>query len=163
MNKNDFVFFWQGVFSQWYPSTFIIEGAKYNRAEQFMMAMKAATFQDDFCLRKILESNNPSEQKKYGRMVRNYNDEQWTKVRYNFVVQGNYAKFSQNQDLKKILLDTGNKILVEASPYDKIWGIGMDEKNPDRFDISKWKGQNLLGKALMEVRGRLRNDQENKV
>lgn len=163
MNENDFVFFWQGVFSQWYPSTFIIEGVKYNRAEQFMMAMKATTFQDDFCLRKILESDNPSEQKKYGRMVRNYNDEQWTKVRYNFVVQGNYAKFSQNQDLKKILLDTGNKILVEASPYDKIWGIGMDEKNPDRFNMSKWKGQNLLGKALMEVRERLRNEQENKV
>lgn len=158
MNENDFVFFWQGVFSQWYPSTFIIEGVKYNRAEQFMMAMKATTFQDDFCLRKILESDNPSEQKKYGRMVRNYNDEQWTKVRYNFVVQGNYAKFSQNQDLKKILLDTGNKILVEASPYDKIWGIGMDGKNPDRFNMSKWKGQNLLGKALMEVRERLRNE-----
>ena len=161
LTENDVVFFYGGIFSQWYGSSFIIHGTKYNCAEQFMMAMKAVTFNDDFCLKKILETSNPSIQKRFGRQVRNYNDKEWNEVRYNFVVQGNYAKFSQNGYLKKVLLNTGNKILVEASPYDTIWGIGMDANNPDRFDTSKWKGTNLLGKALMEVREKLKKESEN--
>ena len=154
--NNDYVFFYGGPFSQWYNCWFEIDKIKYNCAEQYMMASKARCFKDVETLAKILRSLSPETQKKLGRRVKNYNEEIWDKVRYYFVVKGNYAKFSQNKELKEALLSTENKILVEASPYDCIWGIGLSLENPDKFDESKWRGTNLLGKALMEVREKIK-------
>lgn len=155
------VFFYGSVFSQWADSLFEIDGIQYVTAEQWMMAEKARTFNDEETLQKILYYTSPSVQKKLGRQVKNYNDEVWASKRFDAVVKGNYAKFSQNELLKHILLGTGDRILVEASPTDRIWGIGLAEEDPRCLDESQWRGQNLLGKALMKVRNMLREEKEN--
>lgn len=157
MNDNKYIFFYGGVFSQWYSCKFTVDGITYNCAEQFMMASKAKTFGDKYNYNRILSSYNPKVQKRAGRAVRNYDEKIWDKCRYDIVVQGNMAKFSQNDTLRQILLNTGDKILVEASPVDTIWGIGLGLNNPDIYDETKWKGKNLLGKALMEVREKLKD------
>ena len=143
-------------FSQFDKCRFTIDGIEYNCAEQWMMASKARTFTgNDDILAEILHNNDPTKIKAFGRKVQNYDDNIWSRVRYEVVVKGNYAKFSQNDNLKKILLDTRDAILVEASPYDTIWGVGLGINNPDVNNPAKWRGQNLLGKALMEVREQL--------
>ncbi|EMS72087.1 NADAR family protein [Ruminiclostridium cellobioparum] len=159
----EYVFFWghqpskdgsitKSCFSQWWKSDFIINIDKYCCMEQYMMAEKARLFQDTEVLKKIMDSTDPKQIKELGRKVKNFKDDIWEKKRYSIILNGNYAKFTQNEDIKQFLLQTKNKVLVEASPYDKIWGIGMiadDEKVENPFE---WKGQNLLGFALMEVR-----------
>lgn len=146
------------IFSQFYPCNFKDNhGIKYNCAEQYMMAKKAEYFKDYTIYKKIMLENSPNIIKKYGRQVKNFNTYDWGKVKYNIVKKGNMYKFSQNENLKKILLLTGNKILAEASKYDHIWGIGLYEKDVDIKDKSKW-GKNLLGKALMKVRNTLKNE-----
>ena len=153
--NNDFVFFYGGPFSQWYRSVFTLDGAKYNTAEQYMMAMKADYFGDKDIFDKILKSKDPSEQKALGRQVAKFDIEAWNAVSRGFVYKANMAKFS-DPVLKQILLSTADKELVEASPYDKIWGIGLGQDNPDRFDKAKWRGTNWLGEVLMKVRKDLR-------
>lgn len=159
--KDDFIFFWghhktnginKGCFSQWWPCTFSVDGATYNCAEQYMMAMKAKLFHDEETLQKIMETTEPNTCKYLGRQVKNFNSEKWDANCYQIVFWGNLHKFGQNEDLKKELLATGDKILVEASPYDHIWGIEMSQDNPDCGNPNKWKGTNLLGFALTEVR-----------
>lgn len=152
------IFFYGSVFSQWADSPFEIDGVQYVTAEQWMMAEKARTFNDEETLKKILYFPSPSMQKKLGRQVKNYNDEVWASKRFDAVVKGNYAKFSQNERLRQILLNTEDKILVEASPTDRIWGIGLSEYDSRCLDESKWRGQNLLGKALMKVRNMLKEE-----
>lgn len=121
-----------------------------------MMAKKAELF-DDFEVRnKIINTNSPADVKKLGREVKNYNDTIWTENRYKIVKEGNFHKFDQNPDLKKFLLSTEEKILVEASPVDPIWGIGMTSDNEKCNNPEEWQGQNLLGFALMEVRDKLK-------
>jgi ribA/ribD-fused uncharacterized protein len=145
-------------FSQFSKCRFTIDGIEYNCAEQWMMASKARTFSgNDNILAEILQNNDPAKIKGLGRRVKNYDEQIWGAVRYEVVVKGNYAKFSQNDNLKKILLETKDAILVEASPYDRIWGVGISKENPDIYNPAKWRGQNLLGKALMEVRKQLSN------
>jgi ribA/ribD-fused uncharacterized protein len=164
--RNEILFFWghkksddgsitKSVFSQWWMSDFTVDIEKYNCMEQYMMAEKARTFKDDEILNMIMKSTSPRDIKAFGRKVKNYNDEIWTKKRYMTVLDGNYAKFSQNEDLKKFLMATENKVIVEASPYDKIWGIGMSVNNEEINNPLKWRGKNLLGFALMEVRDEL--------
>ncbi len=153
--SDNFVFFWGGEFSQWYPSPFKQQGMTFNCAEQWMMYSKATYFKDYDTADAIMLTDSPKEQKSLGRQVRGFDDQEWMLDAYNVVVQGNRAKFSQNDDLGLILKNTGSKIIVEASPYDKRWGIGLGENNPDIYDQSKWKGENLLGKAIMQVRGEL--------
>ena len=121
-----------------------------------MMAKKAELFKDDEVLEKIIQCNSPAEAKKLGREVKNYDDKLWLENRYEIVKQGNFYKFSQNLDLKNFLLNTKDRVLVEASPVDPIWGIGMAEDHKDVLNPEKWKGLNLLGFALMEVRDELR-------
>lgn len=159
--REDFIFFWSGrkskkvtknCFSQWYPSKFVVEGKEYLFAEQFMMARKAELFKDIETFGKIMTASDPRTIKKLGREVKNFDPVKWNENKFEIVVQGNFAKFTQDNDLQEFLISTGNKILVEASPYDKIWGIGMDEKSPYVIFPDKWKGQNLLGFALMKVR-----------
>ena len=145
----------KSCFSQWYPAAFQVDGIEYKTAEHFMMAQKARLFADEEIFQNIIQANHPNEAKALGRKVKNYQEDVWLKHRFDIVVQGNLAKFSQNAELKKYLLDTGNRVLVEASPVDKIWGIGLaaDDKNAEK--PLQWKGLNLLGFALMEVRKQL--------
>jgi ribA/ribD-fused uncharacterized protein len=147
-----FVLFWSSAFSQWHPSPFIIEGITYNCAEQYMMAEKARLFGDDGTLAMILSAVDPSDQKRYGRMVKGFDEEKWNAVARNIVYNASYAKFSQNSDLKKYLYDTKGKILVEASPQDKIWGIGLHWKDRLCDDPKNWKGSNWLGECLTKAR-----------
>lgn len=122
-----------------------------------MMAEKARIFGDQENLDAILASSSPKDIKAYGRAVRNFSPSKWNAVKFDIVVKGNTAKFSQNPELKRFLLSTGDAELVEASPKDRIWGIGLSEDDPRAVDKSKWPGQNLLGQALMQVRDRLQN------
>ena len=117
-----------------------------------MMAQKALLFKDQETFEKIMNSKIPKEIKELGRQVKNFSSEIWNKKKFEIVTNGNIAKFSQNEKLKSFLLNTKNKILVEASPYDTIWGIGMSEDDKDILDENKWKGQNLMGKAIMKAR-----------
>jgi ribA/ribD-fused uncharacterized protein len=165
--KDDFIFFWghhktsginKGCFSQWWPCNFMVNGIGYNFAEQYMMAEKARLFNDTETLQKIMIAEEPNTCKYLGRQVKNFDSKTWDATCYQIVFQGNLAKFSQNEDLKKELLATGDKILVEASPYDHIWGIAMSKDHPDCVNPSKWKGTNLLGFALTEVKEVLRKE-----
>lgn len=156
---NNFVFFYGGVFSQWYPSSFKVDGVQYHTAEQYMMAMKAEYFGDDAIKDKIMATTNPSEQKAFGRQVANFDAEAWNAVSRGYVYKGNMAKFSDPK-LQKMLLDTADKEIVEASPYDRIWGIGLGQTDPARLDKSKWRGTNWLGETLMKVRNDIRKQKE---
>ncbi len=143
-------------FSQWYNASFEIDGKHYKTAEHFMMAEKARLFSDLEIRELILQSNSPGEAKRLGRNVKGFNDSIWNNKRFDIVVTANEAKFSQNEALEDYLLSTGKRVLVEASPVDKIWGIGLAEDSPSIDSPYKWRGQNLLGYALMETRQRLR-------
>lgn len=116
------------------------------------MAEKARLFNDEDTRRQILESTNPSDIKKLGRKVKNFDDEVWNKHSHSIVLKGNIHKFYQNENLLEYLISTGKKILVEASPYDKIWGIGMNQAEAFECTPHEWRGKNKLGFILMEVR-----------
>lgn len=147
-----FYFFWKGPFSQWARTPFSIGGFTYPTAEHYMMVNKARCFGDFQAERLIFSTESPKDAKAYGRQVKNYDDIRWAAVRQQAVITGNLAKFMQNHKECRALLDTKNAILVEASPRDTIWGIGLEESHPDAVDPLRWPGQNLLGFALMEVR-----------
>ncbi|NDV67035.1 NADAR family protein [Bacteroides sp. 224] len=163
-----YLFFWghtnpkdgittKSCFSQWYPSPFTVEGTRYDTAEHWMMAKKAELFGDKEVLEGILKASTPHNAKNLGRKVRNFDPQTWDENCFSIVCEGNYHKFSQHSDLKTFLLNTDEKVLVEASPMDKIWGIGMGENNKNASNPNLWKGVNLLGFALMEVRDRLKS------
>jgi len=141
--------------SQWFPAAFEVDGVRYATAEHWMMAEKARLFGDAPALGEILTATSPAEAKAHGRTVRNYSDEAWERARMDAVVRGNVAKFEQNAALGVFLRGTGDRVLVEASPRDRIWGIGMGASNPDARIPARWRGRNLLGFALMEARARL--------
>ena len=161
-----FLYFWKpeaeadgslgpGCLGQWWPSRFTIGGTEYSCAEQWMMAEKARMFGDEEALAAIMETSSPKRMKALGRAVRNFRKEVWDARCRQLVLEGNLAKFSQDPALLAYLLSTGERILVEASPLDRIWGIGMGKNNPDAGDPMKWRGRNLLGFALTEARDRL--------
>ena len=166
-NSLEFLFFWshkktkqvtKTCFSQWYESPFMDNQENtYLTAEHYMMAEKALLFDDQFMYEQILLSDNPKDAQKLGRKVNGFKNDVWIKHRFDIVVEANYLKFSQNEELKSFLLNTEDQILVEASPNDKIWGIGLSETNIDAMNIKKWQGLNLLGFSLMEVRKRLQH------
>ena len=152
-----YTFFWldnekYGEFSNWYEQSFVIDDFKYFCVEQYMMAQKAKLFHDAENYTKILRANTAKGCKWLGKQVTPFDPIAWDKAKYDIVKAGNRAKYEQNPDLKKLLLSTGNSILAEASPKDKIWGIGMDAKTAEKTDPSGWPGENLLGKILMELR-----------
>lgn len=142
-------------FSQWWEAPFQVEGVDYKTAEHWMMAQKAILFDDTETLHSILKAKSPAEAKKLGRKVRNFDEAKWVANRYEAVIEGNYQKFNQHPDLKAFLLSTSNRILVEASPSDSIWGIGLIASDERVHQPVNWQGMNLLGFALMEVRDRL--------
>lgn len=148
------LFFWNTIYSQWYTSSKqIFDGTNYfSSAEQAMMHAKAKLFDDEATAKLILSTDNPRTIKALGRQVKNFNDEEWNKVKLNVVTIINRMKFEQNQDLlDKMILDK-DLILVEASPEDKIWGIGLHASDDRVLDESLWQGQNLLGIAIMNAR-----------
>ncbi len=139
-------------FSQWYPSPFEVDGISYPTAEHWMMAEKARLFGDDETLVEILASTDPHTAKALGRKVGGFDEKVWKANARRFVTEGNVQKFSQSVELKTFLISTGDAVLVEASPRDCIWGIGLGQENPRANDPTTWRGQNLLGFALMDVR-----------
>lgn len=154
---NKYVFFWGGIFSQWYLRNITIDGIIYNCCEQYMMHQKALLFGDVYTAQEILNEPVPALQKKLGRKVSNFDPIKWNSVAKDIVLKGNMAKFTQNADLKKLLLATDDKIMVEASPYDKIWGIGMHFDDCGIENPKNWKGTNWLGEVLNKVKENIKN------
>jgi ribA/ribD-fused uncharacterized protein len=161
----EFVLFWGGerthggvgrsCLSQWYPAPFTLDGVTYPTAEHYMMVGKARLFCDDEAAAEVLADPDPGKAKSVGRRVRDFDHDRWAEHRYDIVVAGNRAKFAQHEPLRDFLLATSGKVLAEASPYDTIWGIGLDARQPESFRPSRWRGLNLLGFALMDVRAAL--------
>lgn len=162
-----FLFFWghqplkngeigKSCFSQWFEKEFVFEQTTYKTTEHWMMAEKARLFKDSEIEQRILECKTAAEAKKLGRKVKEFEPEIWDNQKFEIVKKGNYLKFSQNKDLKEFILNTNERILVEASPYDSIWGIGMVASDENVNYPINWKGENLLGYVLMEVRDLLK-------
>lgn len=146
----------KACFSQWYDCQLEVDGIEYHTTEQYMMAQKAALMGDSVTEQKIMASADPRDYKALGREVRNFDEELWNRNKYNVVLRGNLAKFSQNPELFAFLESTGNSVLVEASPYDDIWGVKLAIEDPRIQNPNEWQGENLLGFVLMETRDILR-------
>ena len=147
-----YVFFYGSFFSQWAKYDILIDNIKYNCCEQYMMAEKARIFDDDNAFEQIMKSKDPSIQKSWGRKVKNFDKEKWEKRAKYIVETANYAKFTQYEDLQRMLLDTGDKIIVEASPWDCVWGAGLKADDKRILDPKNWRGTNWLGEVIMGVR-----------
>lgn len=154
-NENG-VYFKSGYPSQWFLASFTLGDVEYNCCEQRMMHAKALYFNDVETAELIMLAKEPKEQKKLGRLVKNFNEDEWNTVADQIVYQANVAKFSQNEDLKALLLATNDKQFVECSPYDKIWGNGLDITTTLRTPQHEWQGTNRLGIAIMRARSTLR-------
>jgi ribA/ribD-fused uncharacterized protein len=150
--QQKFHLFYNGPFCQWYRSPFTVNGVQYTCAEQYMMAQKARLFLDDVSLAKIMATDSPSEQKALGKRVKGFVKEQWEAVARDVVMRGSLAKFTSSIELYTDLLETEGTLLVEASPTDRIWGIGLSEYDEDCHDVSKWRGTNWLGQVLTDLR-----------
>ncbi|WP_437009546.1 NADAR family protein [Streptomyces sp. enrichment culture] len=148
----------QSCLSQWWPSPFTVAGVKYRTAEHWMMAGKARLFEDPEAERRVLAAAHPAEAKKAGRLVRGFDEAVWERERFRIVVEGSVHKFASDPALRAFLLDTGGRVLVEASPVDRVWGIGLAADDEAATDPERWRGPNLLGFALMAARERLRAD-----
>jgi len=147
-------------FSQWHKCEFHVDGIQFSSAEQYMMSSKAKLFKDFEIADEILKTRNVKKQKALGRQVKNFNQEIWTAHAPQLVFQGNWAKFDQNQNFKKLLLSTKGKTIVEASPYDKIWGIGLTAEDSRSANVAEWQGTNWLGIVLTEIRELMLDNEE---
>ena len=169
--KIDFLFFYghtndkkevtKSSLSQWYIKDFKDNDIVFNCMEKYMMYNKALLFDDKDIANEILNNNQPKAIKELGRKVKNFDDEVWDKMKYQIVFTGNYYKFSQNTELRNFLLSTKNKVLAEASPYDRVWGIKMKYDDDNIKNPFCWKGENLLGFALMQVRDEIKRVYKN--
>lgn len=158
-SRFNFIYFWRSdsPFSQWFISEFIFDGVEYNCMEKYMMAEKARLFGNKETEQLILKEQRPYKIKEYGRLVKNFNEKVWNENKYEIVVQGNLEKFQQNPELMFLLTDCpDNTIFVEASPYDGVWGIKMCEDEAKKVLPTAWRGENLLGFVLTEVRKQLK-------
>ncbi|MFN8345730.1 MAG: NADAR family protein [Spirosomataceae bacterium] len=166
-NPLKYLFFWghhpsrdgsitKACLSQWWECAFEVQGCVYLTTEHWMMAQKARLFGDSEIAEKIVQVKSPAEAKKLGRLIPHFDETVWLSEREHIVIEGNFHKFSQNKELRAFLLQTQERILVEASPVDAIWGNGLAADHPDSTHPEKWQGFNLLGFALMEVRDQLR-------
>lgn len=162
----DYLFFWghrpatngaigKSCLSQWFPTPFEKDGTRYPTAEHFMMVGKADLFGDAQARTRVLASADPGKAKAAGRSVRGFDNDAWERHRWDIVVEANVLKFGQNDAMRHFLLGTRNTVLVEASPVDAIWGIGLAADAPEAADPQQWRGLNLLGFALMEARKQL--------
>jgi ribA/ribD-fused uncharacterized protein len=157
ITTKNYVFFWRGIYSQWHKAPMIIDGIEYNCCEQYMMHQKALTFGDQAIAEMVLQTQNPKDQKSLGRQIKGFDKDKWDSVCLGIVYKGNLEKFRQNPDLLAELLETDDRLLVEASPLDKIWGIGMAEDDPGVDNPANWKGLNLLGWSITLVKQQLKN------
>lgn len=153
------VLFWRTpeIYSNWHPAKFTDGKVEFDNSEQYMMVKKAELMGDLSMAAHMLTVSDPSELKKLGRQVHNYDEALWEENRMAVMVEGCFLKFSQNPAMRDELLATGDRLIVEASPYDKVWGIGLEENDLRSLDPTQWQGRNLLGEALMQVREKLRN------
>lgn len=154
---NPDILFWHeydnyGELSNWYKSYFVIDDFKYFCAEQYIMSQKAKLFHDADRYTEILRASSAKQCKELGRLVSHFDSQKWDSVKYQITKDAVFAKFTQNERLKALLINTGNKYIAEASPYDSVWGTGLDIETTKQTLSSQWTGQNLLGKILMEVR-----------
>lgn len=149
------ILFYDGPFSQWYPVSFAEGPVVFQTAEHYTMFHKAMLFGDDETATCILRTHRPQEAKRLGRSVKGFDQVTWDQHKEDIVYRGNYLKFTQHNELRVKLLETGVRILAEANPYDRIWGIGLARTNPKARNPLQWNGQNLLGKALMRLRSEL--------
>lgn len=154
------VLFWRSscVYSNWHPSLFCDEGKEFLNTEQYLMWHKAMLFGDQVVAEAILRATSPAAMKALGRKVKGFDEAIWSRNRFGIMARGCYLKFRQNPDMEQELDETGERILVEASPVDRIWGIGLAEDDPRSLNQETWQGLNLLGKALMVARANLRTD-----
>lgn len=141
--------------SQWWPSPFTVDGVQYATAEHWMMASKARLFRDAEAEQQAVAAANPALAKKAGRLVRGFDEAVWERERFGIVVEGSVRKFAAHPELRGFLLATGDRVLVEASPVDRVWGIGLAADDERASDPQRWRGPNLLGFALMAARERL--------
>lgn len=168
-----FVFFWghepaldgsitKSCFSQWWDCVFTVDGVEYRTAEQYMMAQKALLFGDEKIRTEIMAAGHPKQFKDLGRRISGFDQAVWNRNCREIVTRGNVAKFSQNDDLREFLLNTDSRILVEASPYDTIWGIGMSADDTRCENPNLWRGTNFLGFCLMEARDIIREGKDDR-
>lgn len=163
VENDEMILFWstESIYSNFHPVEFNYRNIHFMNSEAAYMYEKAKYFGDSESALKIIENQDPYTAKKLGRKVKGYDDVEWSKVRYKIMTNVLYSKFGQNKAMCNELLSTGNKLIVEASPYDKIWGIGLQTDDPLALDPSNWQGENLLGKAIMEVRLMLASEKNN--
>lgn len=158
--NEDYVFFYGSCYSQWASYPIVIDDITYNCNEQFMMSEKARLFNDDDSLSAIMKARHPSIQKALGKKVKNFDKDEWEKIAKDVVFKANYAKFTQHPELTVKLLKTGDKIIVEASPTDCIWGVGLAVDDELVLDPKNWRGTNWLGECIMKVREQLKKEQD---
>ncbi len=144
-----------GCLSQWWPSVFTVDGVRFGSAEHYMMWRKALLFGDEEVAARVVTASHPRQAKMLGRRVRGFGEETWAAQRYGIVVEASLAKFGQRTELRDFLVGTGDRVLVEASPTDRVWGIGLAATDERAADPARWRGLNLLGFALMEARAQL--------
>ncbi|MEO3977337.1 NADAR family protein [Streptomyces sp. CAU 1734] len=142
--------------SQWWPASFVVGGERYATAEHWMMAAKARLFGDAEAERLALDAKGPAQAKRAGRLVRGFDEAIWRRERFGIVREGSVHKFGGDPALREFLLGTGDRVLVEASPLDRVWGIGLAADDERAGDPARWRGLNLLGFALMAARDELR-------
>jgi len=147
-----FIYFWGGIYSQWSIAPMTIDGIEYNSCEQYMMHQKALLFGDTETAEEVMKTDSPKDQKALGRLVKNFVESKWKRHCFSIVYRANLAKFTQNEDFKKSLMESGDRTFVEASPDDVIWGIGLFENAEGIEDVANWQGTNLLGFAITMVR-----------
>jgi len=167
--ESETIFFWKpvagnGWFSNWYSCKFMEDNVTYTSSEQYFMVKKAELFMSDIhavenkkIIKKMLETDDQSEIRTLGRKVQGFNEQVWKKNRLQIMINANILKFTQNRDLCQKLMDTNGQLLVEASPSDNIWGIGLTEEKAKKLNPNEWPGENLLGFSLMFVRDMLFN------
>ena len=150
---NNTVYFWGGPFSQWYESEFSDGQNTFCCAEQFMMFNKALIFNDEQIADKILRTTDPKKHKQLGREIKGFNQAEWDIIKLIIVEQGNFLKFTSNDELKQLILKYDN--FVEGSPHDTVWGVGLHYEDDLILDPKNWKGENLLGRALLKVKNKI--------
>jgi len=151
-----YVFFYNDEFSQWHRAPMLIDGIRYNCAEQYMMHQKALLFDDTEIAGLIMSADFAAVQKKLGRAVKGFHQTKWDRYCLSIVYKGNLAKFSQNPELRKLILSFGDRVFVEASKFDSVWGVGFSEYDDEILNPENWRGTNLLGTVLTMVRNELK-------